>query len=97
MHPPLPVGALSGVIDTPDGLYVIKVLQKTPADSAQFEKDKDQLKGEMIRSVRQQRVREFLTSLRTSAKIVDRRSDVFNKTSAQTDAALAAQGGKQTP
>jgi peptidyl-prolyl cis-trans isomerase D len=93
----LPVGALSDVIDTPDGLYVIKVLQKTPADSAQFEKDKEQLKGEMIRSVRQQRVREFVTSLRTSAKIVDRRSDVFNKTTAQTDAALAAQGGKQTP
>ena len=93
----LPVGGLSSVIDTPDGLYVIKVLQKTPADSALFDKDKDQLKGEMIRSVRQQRVRDFVASLHASAKIVDRRSDVFNKTTAQTDAALAAQGGKQTP
>ena len=93
----VPVGALSGVIDTPEGLYVIKVLQRIPADSAEFEKTKDQLRGEMIRSVRQARVREYLTSLRASAKIVDRRSDVLNKTTAQNDAALAAQQGKQTP
>ncbi len=93
----LPVGALSGVIDTPDGLYVIKVLQKTPADSAQFVKDKDQMRSEAIRGLRQERVREFIASLHSSAKIVDRRTDVFNKTTAQTDAALAAQGGKQTP
>ena len=92
----LPVGALSGVIDTPTGLYVIKVLQKIPADSAQFVKDKDQLRSSMITGVRQQRVREYLTSLRASAKIVDRRSDVL-KTSAQNDAALAAQQGKQGP
>ena len=38
----LPVGALSGVIDTPEGLYVVKVLQKVPADSAEFVKTKDQ-------------------------------------------------------
>lgn len=89
----LPVGALSGVIDTPDGLYVIKVLEKIPADSAAFTKQLDQFRPEAIRDVRQERVREFLTALRASAKIVDRRSDVL-KTSAQNDAALAAQQGK---
>ncbi len=92
----LPVGALSGVIDTPDGFYVIKVLERIPADSAQFVKDKPQLSAEYIRGVRQNRVREFLASLRESAKIVDRRADVL-KTNAQNDAALAAQQGKQTP
>ena len=92
----LPVGALSGVVDTPDGLYVIKVLQKTPADSAAFEKTKDQLRSDMIRGERQARVQQFLISLRSSAKIVDRRADVL-KTAAQNDAALAAQQGKQTP
>ena len=68
-----------------------------PADSAEFEKSKDQLRSDLIRGMRQQRVREFLTSLRSSAKIVDRRSDVMNRTSAQSDAALAAQQGKQKP
>ena len=93
----VPAGALSGVIDTPEGLYVIKVMQHIPADSAEFEKSKDQLRSDLIRGMRQQRVREFLTSLRSSAKIVDRRSDVMNRTSAQSDAALAAQQGKQKP
>jgi peptidyl-prolyl cis-trans isomerase D len=91
----LPTGALSGVIDTPDGLYVIKVLQHIPADSAAFVKQLDQMRPEAIRAVRQERVREFLVALRASAKIVDRRNDVL-KTGAQTDAALAAQQGKQT-
>jgi peptidyl-prolyl cis-trans isomerase D len=91
----LPVGALSDVIDTPEGLYVIKVLQHTPADSTQFVKDKDQYRGEMIKAVRNERVREFVASLRASAKIVDRRSDLM-KTNAQTEASLAAQQGKTT-
>ena len=91
----LPVGALSDVIDTPEGLYVIKVLQHIPADSAQFVKDKDQFRSDMIRSVRNERVREYVASLRTSAKIVDRRNDLM-KTNAQTEASLAAQQGKTT-
>lgn len=91
----LPVGALSDVIDTPDGLYVIKVLEHVPADSAQFAKDKDQFRFEMIKSVRNERVREYVVSLRSAAKIVDRRSDLM-KTNAQTEASLAAQQGKTT-
>jgi peptidyl-prolyl cis-trans isomerase D len=89
----LPVGALSDVIDTPEGLYVIKVLEHQPADSVQFTKDKDQFLHDMIRSVRNERVREYIASLRASAKIVDRRSDLM-KTNAQTEASLAAQQGK---
>jgi peptidyl-prolyl cis-trans isomerase D len=91
----LPVGAVSGIIDTPDGLYIIKVLQRTPADSAQFVKDKDQYRSQEIKAVRNERVREFVASLRASAKIVDRRGDLI-KTNAQTEAALLAQQGKTT-
>ncbi|MGH7593098.1 MAG: peptidyl-prolyl cis-trans isomerase [Gemmatimonadales bacterium] len=92
----LPLGALSGVLDTPEGLYVIRVLQHTPADSAAFAKNKDQLRSEMIRSVRQERVTEYLADLRASAKIVDRRNDIL-KTNAETEAAQAAQQGKTSP
>ena len=91
----LPVGALSDVIDSPDGLYVIKILEHTPADSAQFIKDKDQFRSDMIKSVRGERVREFVASLRASAKIVDRRNDLI-KTNAQNELIQAAQQGKPT-
>ena len=86
----LPEGALSGVIDTPEGLYVIRVLQHIPADSAAFAKGRDQIRSDMIRSIRQERVREFLADLRASAKIQDRRNDIL-KTDAQVEAAQAAQ------
>jgi peptidyl-prolyl cis-trans isomerase D len=93
----LPVGSLSNVIDTPEGLYVIKVLQRVPADSAKFEKEKAQILGQMIRSVRQETVRSYLADLTHSARIQDRRAEML-KTSAQNEAALAAQqGGKTTP
>jgi peptidyl-prolyl cis-trans isomerase D len=93
----LPEGSLSGVIDTPEGLYVIRVLQHIPADSAAFVKDRDQLRRDAIRSVRQERIREYLADLRTSAKILDRRNDIL-KTNAQTEAEQAAQGvGKTSP
>ncbi len=86
----LPVDALSGVLDTPEGLYVIKVLDRTAADSSKFITDKDQLRSQMIRAVRQQRISQYLASLRATATIQDRRNDVL-KTNAQTEAALAAQ------
>lgn len=88
----LPVGALSGVLDTSDGLYVIKVLSRTPADSAKFVTQKDQLLAQSIRTARNDQVTQYLADLRSTAKIQDRRSDVF-KTDAQNEAALAAQQG----
>ncbi|HEY4100257.1 MAG TPA: peptidyl-prolyl cis-trans isomerase [Gemmatimonadales bacterium] len=92
----LPEGALSGVIDTPDGLYVIKVLQHIPADSAAFVKDKDKFAADVIRSVRGERVRDYLADLRETAKIQDNRNDIF-KTNAQTEALNAAAQGKTGP
>jgi peptidyl-prolyl cis-trans isomerase D len=92
----LPEGALSGVIDTPDGLYVIKILQHIPADSAAFVKDKDKFAADVIRSVRGERVRDYLADLRETAKIQDNRNDIF-KTNAQTEALNAAAQGKTGP
>ena len=91
----LPLGALSEPIVTPDGIYVVKILQHTVADSAQFVKDKDQFRADMIKATRNERVREYVASLRASAKIVDRRSDLM-RTNAQSEASLAAQQGKTT-
>jgi peptidyl-prolyl cis-trans isomerase D len=91
----LPIGRLSGVLDTDDGLYVVKVVERTPADSAAFLKGLDQYRTDAIRRARQDRARYFLEGLQSQAKIVDKRAGLF-PTSAQAEAnatsALSGQG-----
>jgi parvulin-like peptidyl-prolyl isomerase len=70
----LDVGQRSGVLETPDGTYVLKVLEHTKADSAQFVKGLDGYRTKMINLARQDRIRGFMTALRESAKIVDNRA-----------------------
>lgn len=90
----LPVGALSGVLDTDDGLYVVRVLERTPADTAAFRKGLDDYRTDAIRRARQDRARSYLEALQASAKVVDRREGLF-PTSAQAEAnASSALGGK---
>lgn len=87
----LPKGKLSGVIDTPEGLYVIRVLDRTPADSALFTRDLDAIRAEAIRTARNERVRYFLQALRDGANIKDERAATF-RTTAQAEAEAAAMG-----
>ena len=70
----LDVGQRSGLLDTPDGLYVIQVLEHIKADSAQFVKEVDQYRSKMIGLARQDRIRGYMGALRESAKIVDNRA-----------------------
>ncbi len=69
----------SGVrlLDTKLGMYVLKVLEHTKADSAQFEKELDQFRPQMIGAARQDRVRSYLAALRDAAKVVDNRKKVL--------------------
>ncbi len=87
----LPEGRLSGVIDTPEGLYVIRVLSRVPADSAAFTRDLDAIRAEAIRTARNERVRYFLQALRDGAKVKDERAETF-RTTAQAEAEAAALG-----
>ncbi|MDQ2669604.1 MAG: SurA N-terminal domain-containing protein [Gemmatimonadota bacterium] len=94
ISPPLPNPALvgaafglepgrrSGVLDTEEGLYVLEVLQHTPADSAAFNASLDELRAEGIRVARQERVRSYLDALRKQADVEDRRAEVY-RTQAQ--------------
>ncbi|HEY7480649.1 MAG TPA: peptidyl-prolyl cis-trans isomerase [Gemmatimonadales bacterium] len=68
------VGQRSGVLETPAGTYVLKVLEHTKADSAQFAKGLDEYRSKMIDLARQDRVRGYMTALRQSAKVVDNRA-----------------------
>lgn len=81
----LPVGRLSAPIVTGEGIYVIRVLERTPADSAAFRAEFDQFQAREVRAARDERVRYFLADLRAAARIKDERNEVF-KTQAQIEA-----------
>lgn len=85
----LPVGALSGPIVTKEGIYVIRVLAHTPADSAAFRRDLDQMRSREVRAARDERVRFFLQALNERANVKDDRAKLF-KTSAQAEAGSGA-------
>ncbi len=72
----LPVGVVSAPIKTYDAIFVERVDNRVVADSATWAKQKDVQRTQGLNQLRQQRVREFLTNLRTSANIVDRRKEV---------------------
>ncbi|HEX2249723.1 MAG TPA: peptidylprolyl isomerase, partial [Gemmatimonadales bacterium] len=73
-------GERSGILDTKDGIYVIKALKRQKADSAEFVKQLDEYRARSINLAKQERVRNFLSSLRKSAKVVDNRDKVLQST-----------------
>ena len=69
----LPVGAVSEPIKTSTAVFVLRVDRRVPADSAVWLKQKDTQRQTVLRTLRQQRVEEFLADLRQVAKITDNR------------------------
>jgi peptidyl-prolyl cis-trans isomerase D len=72
----LPLRKVSAPIRTLDGVFVIRVDGRIVADRAEFEREKAQIRAEEIASLRQERVQQYLQSLRETAKIVDRRKEI---------------------
>jgi peptidyl-prolyl cis-trans isomerase D len=70
----LEAGQMSGLLDTKDGLYVLKGLEHVKADSAAFAKELDEFRARTIQLARQDRVRGYLEALRATAKVVDNRA-----------------------
>ncbi len=79
-----------GPVATDDGVYLFQGLELISADSAEFAKNLTQVKNEALQAARQSRVRAYISALRTSAKIVDKRADIYNQTNAQAAAANTA-------
>lgn len=89
----LPIGRVSDPLVTPEGIYVIKVLSRTPPDSAAFEAEYEQFQAREIRAARDERVRHFLSALRDEARIKDQRAKLF-RTNAQIEATTPALPGQ---
>ena len=72
----LPIGVVSAPVRQSDGVFVIRVDAKKPADRAAFEAQKNELRARRLQVLRQQRVQSFLDDLRKSANIKDKRKDI---------------------
>jgi peptidyl-prolyl cis-trans isomerase D len=66
-------GARSGIIDVEQGLYVIRSIERIPADSAAFATAVDEFRAAAVREARQARVRNYLAALREGAEVEDNR------------------------
>lgn len=74
-----PVGRVSDVQETPAGLFIVEPVARTEADRKAFESTKQQVRMMSLYQLQQEQVGRFLESLRKSAKIVDRRSEVLKR------------------
>jgi peptidyl-prolyl cis-trans isomerase D len=72
----LPQAAVSAPVRTHDAIFIERVDRRIFADSATWEKQKDVQRVQLASQIRQQRIREFLTNLRESAKIEDKRKEI---------------------
>lgn len=82
-------GERSGMLDTPDGIYVLQSIKREPAERAQFSADIDKDRAQLIRMARQDRVRSYIEELRRTAKITDNREEL--RRAAQTQQLAAPQ------
>jgi peptidyl-prolyl cis-trans isomerase D len=76
-------GKTSGVIEAKDGLYLLEVLSRTKADSAEFVKELAQFRSRALQQARQERVQAFVAGLRNSAEIEDNRARLYERTARQ--------------
>ncbi len=76
-------GSRSGIITTDAGVYVVDVLEQTPADSAEFVRELDNFRIRTIQLARQNRVRNYLDALKKQADVVDNRQKYLQQNAAQ--------------
>src|SRR5690606_9552562 len=75
-----PVGEVSGVVEAPAGLFIVRPTVRTEVYAEEFEAQKDQLRMVMQLHLGQQEVARFVQSLRENACIVDNRDEVLRRT-----------------
>jgi peptidyl-prolyl cis-trans isomerase D len=80
----VPVGAISKPVKTDNGVYVLRVDRRVPADSAAWVAQKDRQRAQMVNGMRQQRVQQYLRDLRASADVEDNRREINEAARNQT-------------
>ena len=72
----LPVNVVGAPIRQNDGVYVMRVDARKPADRAAFDAQKQDLRARRLQQLRSERLQMFLDDLRKSARLTDKRKDV---------------------
>jgi peptidyl-prolyl cis-trans isomerase D len=72
----LPVNTVGVPIRQLDGVYVLRVDAKKPADKAAFEAKKKEIRAQRLQQLKQQRLQAYYADLKKSAKIDDRRKEI---------------------
>ena len=72
----LPIGAISQPLKTDDAVFIMRVDKRVMADSAKWAAQKSVQRMQVQNSLRDQKVRLYLESLRKAAKIEDRRAEI---------------------
>ncbi|MBK8249471.1 MAG: SurA N-terminal domain-containing protein [Gemmatimonadetes bacterium] len=81
----LPVGTVSGPIVTDQGAFLVRVDRRVSADSTAWLAQKDTQRREAISAIQQLRVRTFLSEIRKTAKVDDRRKQLNASARAQAN------------
>jgi peptidyl-prolyl cis-trans isomerase D len=79
------IGQVAGPFSAVDAMVVMRVDGRTDANRQTFEAEKSVQRQQFLQSMRQQKVDEFLTNLRESVKVEDRRSEVLSALRRQSD------------
>ena len=72
----MPVNTVSGAIRQPDGVFVVRVDARKPADKVAFEAAKKDLRARRLQQLRQIRLQMYLEDLRKSATVADHRKEI---------------------
>ena len=72
----LPVNVVGAPIRQNDGVYIMRVDARKPADRAAFDAQKQDLRARRLQQLRSERLQMFLDDLRKSARLTDKRKDV---------------------
>ncbi|HUL03840.1 MAG TPA: peptidyl-prolyl cis-trans isomerase [Gemmatimonadales bacterium] len=70
-------GERSGVIADRSGFFIVQGVRRVAADSLAWLNQKESQRQELLQPVRQARVQAYLAALRSHARIVDRRKELF--------------------
>jgi peptidyl-prolyl cis-trans isomerase D len=71
-----PVGSISSPLTTADGMAILRVDRRVETDKATFASQKADQRAQVMQSLRQSRVDEYMNSLRESVKVEDNRAKV---------------------
>lgn len=67
-------GAISGPVATDQGVYILQVVQKLPADPAQFARERDGIMQQLYQQKQQQTIQQWFADIERRSKIKDYRA-----------------------